>query len=37
VKDNGNNVLDEVKRADPSVDLGKIGFRGEISLTVEPR
>lgn len=37
VKDNGNNVLDEVKRADPSVDLGKIGFRGEISITVEQR
>ncbi len=35
VRDNGGNPIDEVKRTDPSLDLGKIGFRGEISITVQ--
>jgi hypothetical protein len=35
VRDNGGNPIDEVKRTDSSVDLGKIGFRGEISITVQ--
>jgi hypothetical protein len=35
VRDNRGDLLDEVTRPDPSVDLGKIGFRGEISVSVE--
>jgi hypothetical protein len=35
VRDNGGNPIDEVKRSDSSIDLGKIGFRGELSVTVQ--
>ncbi len=35
VRDNGGNLIDEVKRSDPTLDLGKIGFRGEMSITVQ--
>ncbi|HEX8798022.1 MAG TPA: hypothetical protein VF772_05385, partial [Terriglobales bacterium] len=36
VRDNNNNLIDDVKRSDPSVDLGKIGFRGDIAIRVQP-
>ena len=35
IRDNGNNVIDQVDRPDTSIDLGKIGFRGEISINVQ--
>ena len=36
VRDNNNNLIDDVKRSDPSVDLGKIGFSGDIAIRVQP-
>jgi hypothetical protein len=36
VWDNNNNLIDRVKRSDPSVDLGRIGFRGDIAIRVQP-
>ena len=36
VRDNSNNVIDEVKCSDSSVDLGKIGFRGDIFIRIQP-
>ena len=35
VRDSGGNTIDEVLRPDPSADLGKIGFHGEISISIE--
>jgi hypothetical protein len=35
LRDNGHNLLDEFTRTDSSVDLGKIGFRGDISIFLE--
>jgi hypothetical protein len=35
VRDNGNQIIDEFERPDPSVDLGKVGFRGDISISVQ--
>ena len=36
VRDNNNNLIDEIKRSDPSADLGKIGFRGDMAIRVQP-
>jgi hypothetical protein len=36
VRDNNNNLIDEVKRSDPNVELGKIGFHGDIAIRVQP-
>ena len=36
VRDNNNNLIDRVQRSDPSVNLGKIGFRGDIAIRVQP-
>src|SRR5215471_18920051 len=35
VRDSAGGTIDEVSRPDANVDLGKIGFRGEISISIE--
>lgn len=35
VSEAGNGKLDDFERADPGVQLGKIGFKGEIAVTVQ--
>src|SRR5262249_3453527 len=35
VRDDSGNAIDEFVRPDPSVQLGKIGFRGVISVSIE--
>lgn len=37
VSEAGNGKLDDVERANPGTPLGKIGFKGEIALTVQQR
>jgi serine/threonine-protein kinase len=35
VRDNSGKAIDEFVRPDPGVQLGKIGFRGDISISIE--
>ena len=35
VRDSAGKTIDEVSRPDPNLELGKIGFRGDMSISIE--